>query len=301
MAFDTNNYLPKLKQLTEATKFAPKRSGVGSTLTGRAGSASRARTAKMIGLGQKAAEETKIRAESSARGVRKMFDQVDVDREEQDADMENAAWLQAIEESLAESKAELQDKEGSYDALALTEELYGKKGTETGKVASHSYFNIPIIEGGLRGTSREAGGASPEVQQEVVNKIVEYGSRLEMTDYQIAYTLAIARHESGFNPDAAAKSSSASGVGQFINDTGIKYGLNDQNRWDVDAQVQALIEHTMDNFDMAKKAGYGDEYVYAYHHDGAGLGGSGLSKSKKFVMPFVPKYLKLVKDYRGAN
>lgn len=111
MAFDTSNYLPKLKQLTEATQFAPKKSGVGSTLTGRAGSASRARTAKMIGLGQKAADETMIRAESSARGVRKIFDQVDVDREEQDADMENAAWLQAIEESLAESKAELKKSE----------------------------------------------------------------------------------------------------------------------------------------------------------------------------------------------
>ena len=120
-----------------------------------------------------------------------------------------------------------------------------------------------------------------------------------MTDYEIAYTLAIARYESGFNPDAAAKSSSASGVGQFINGTGSNYGITNENRWDVDIQVQALVDHTLDNFETAKKKGYGNEYVYALHHDGISLAKNGLSKGKEHVMPFVPKYLKAIKQFRG--
>lgn len=143
MAFDTNNYLPKLKQLTEATKFAPKKSGVGSTLAGRAGSASRARTAKMIGLGQQAASQTTALAESSARGVRRMFDQVDVDREEQDSDVENAAWIQAIEESLAETKAELKDTE---EGPPLTDPDVNYEGDIVGFIAGLEGFRENAYE-----------------------------------------------------------------------------------------------------------------------------------------------------------
>ena len=50
---------------------------------------------------------------------------------------------------------------------------------------------------------------------------------------------------------------------------------------------------------MAEKKGYGNEYVYAIHHDGPSLDRGGLALSKKNVMPYVPKYLELIKNYRG--
>jgi len=187
----------------------------------------------------------------------------------------------------------------SYDPLKLTEDLYGKQGVQSGKVASNSYFNTPIIAGDLRGNSRKAGDVSPEVQQEIVNRIVEYGSRMDMEDYEIAYALATARYESGFNPDASAKSTSARGLGQFINKTGEAYGITPENQWDVDTQIQALLEHTRDNFKLARNKGYSNEYVYAIHHDGPSLDKGGLAKSKKHVMPYVPKYLKLIENLRG--
>lgn len=263
-----------------------------------AGETSRARTKKMIGLGQSAAAQTEAGMESSAQGVRKIFNQVDIgdSREETNPDLEIASWMQSIEETVQKPD---QDSSRGFEDLTLTEELFGKKGVQEGKVAAQSYFNEPIITGDLRGNSRKAGDVTPAVQQEIVNKIVEYGSRLDMSDYQIAYALATARYESGFNPDAAAKSSSARGLGQFINSTGENYGITSANQWDVDTQIQALLEHTVDNFTMAEKKGYGNEYVYALHHDGPALDRGGLALAREHIMPFVPRYQKLIDKYRG--
>ena len=284
-------YTPKLKQLETFTKQQRD--------TGMAGQSSRSRTKKMIGLGQAYAQETEIGMESSAQGVRRIFDQIDIGSsrgKDSGVDFQMASWIQAIEEGKPENKVD-----EDYDAFKLTEDLYGKKGVQEGKPVEQSYFNTALIEGGLRGNSRKAGDASLEVQEAVVNKIIDVGSQQGMTDYEIAYALAIARHESGFNPDAAAKSSSASGVGQFVDDTGAKYGITNENRWDLNAQVQALIDHTIDNFEIARKKGYGNEYVYALHHDGPGLGSGGLAIGKKNVMPYVPKFLKDIKKYRGES
>ena len=183
--------------------------------------------------------------------------------------------------------------------INLPKELLGKKGSENAKVASQSYFNSDIVDREFQGNSRAAGDVSPEVQQRVIMSIINEGSRVGLTDREIAITLATARYESGFNPDASAKSSSATGIGQFINDTGTAYGLNDDNRWDLDAQVDALVNHVADNAETSRKKGYGEEYIYALHHDGPALDRTGLNKSKEYVMPFVDKYLKLIKDFRG--
>lgn len=67
-----------------------------------AGEASRARTKKMIGLGQSAAAKTEASMQSSAQGVRKMFSQVDIgsSREQTNPDLDIAAWMQGIEETV---------------------------------------------------------------------------------------------------------------------------------------------------------------------------------------------------------
>jgi hypothetical protein len=176
----------------------------------------------------------------------------------------------------------------------LTERLYGKKGTGNNKVVSHSYYNDPLD---VEGFTRSAGGAPKVEQEKAIRTIIETGRSLDASDEEIAYALATARTESGFNIYAAARSSSAYGLGQFIDRTGQSYGLSKENRDDIQMQAQALIEHTQYNFDLAKKRGKGLEYVYKYHHDGPSKDLGGLSLSKKNVMPYLDDFRKIVENF----
>ena len=285
-----------LKKLNELERLPKQEQSIQSG--SKAGLGSRQRTQQMLSQGQDQITSMKIDMDDASRGIKKVFARNTLGSQTDSM----SPWMDFLSTEQDKMAKEAKDKlDEDYDPFKLTEDLYGKKGVQEGEPVEQSYFNTALIEGGLRGNSRKAGDASLEVQETVVNKIIDVGSQQGMTDYEIAYALAIARAESGFNPDAAAKSSSASGVGQFVDDTGSKYGITNENRWDIDAQVQALIDHTIDNFELAKKKGYGNEYVYALHHDGIGLGGKGLSLSKKNVMPFVPKYLKAIEQFRGAT
>ena len=176
----------------------------------------------------------------------------------------------------------------------LTERLYGKKGTGNNKVVSHSYYNDPLD---VEGFTRSAGGAPKEEQEKAIRTIIETGRSLDASDEEIAYALATARTESGFNIYAAARSSSAYGLGQFLDGTGNAYGLNQENRDDIQMQAQALIEFTQYNFDLAKKRGKGLEYVYKYHHDGPSENSGGLALSKKNVMPYLDDFRKIVENF----
>ena len=292
------NHLKKLNELENLNRFDKQELSVQSG--SKAGLGSRQRTQQMLSQGQEKISDMKISMYDASKGVKKVQATFARDNLKSQTDS-MSPWMDFLSTEQDKMAKEAKDKlDEDYDPFKLTEELYGKKGVQEGEPAEQSYFNTEIIEGGLRGNSRKAGDASLDVQETVVNKIIEVGGKMGMTDYEIAYTLAIARYESGFNPDAAAKTSSASGVGQFINDTGSKYGITNENRWNVDVQVQALVDHTIDNFELAKKKGYGNEYVYALHHDGISLAKDGLSKGKEHVMPFVPKYLKAIEQFRGA-
>ena len=150
------------------------------------------------------------------------------------------------------------------------EALYATKGLPYRTVVDHSLYSTPIIDNGQpRGNSRIRGDASIEVQRASIEAIRSEASKAGMTLDQEAMVLAIAYVESGFNPDAAAGTTSAQGLGQFIRKTGAHYGLTDANRWDVQQQARALVEHTLDNYTATERAGLSDEYVYARHHDGS--------------------------------
>lgn len=176
-------------------------------------------------------------------------------------------------------------------ASSLPASLLGSKGSLAGDVASQSYFNKPL-SGNFASFSRAAGDTTKEEKQKVINLIIGTGRQAGMSEREIAYTLATASVESGFNPEAAAHESSASGIGQFVNLTGKSYNINKDTRWNLEAQVQALVDHTVDNIAMAKQKGLGEEYIYALHHDGPKLNRDGLSISREKVMPLVDKYLK---------
>ena len=164
------------------------------------------------------------------------------------------------------------------------------------QVVSNSYYKTEILDRPNKGNSRIGGDVSIEVQERAMKSIVSEGIRQGMNERQIAMTLAIARHESGFNPDAAAGTTTAHGLGQFVNKTGNSYGLDDTNRWIMEEQAKALVTHTLDNYKLAENRNQGEEYVYKYHHDGASKDFGGLGLSQKFVMPNVETYVNFVRQ-----
>ena len=94
MAFQ---YDQKLKQLDT---FAKQQAD-----TGMAGKSSRDRAKQYVGLGLESAEQTRNLMESSIKGVRKIFDPVDIGSsrgKDADVDYQMAAWMQAIEEQKME-------------------------------------------------------------------------------------------------------------------------------------------------------------------------------------------------------
>lgn len=155
-----------------------------------------------------------------------------------------------------------------------------------------SYYDSPIdrTPGRVAGNSRIWGDASPETQKAAIDAILDTARNRGLSTRETAHVLAIARTESGFNPDAAAGTTSASGLGQFIDKTGQHYGLNAANRWNVNDQAGALVDHFIDNRDLAAKRGLGEDHIYKFHHDGPVGNYKGLRISQQTVMPLIDGY-----------
>jgi len=165
-----------------------------------------------------------------------------------------------------------------------------------------SHYREPIDESRpLHGQSRRWGDASPEVQSRVIDSLIESSREAGLTPRETAHVLAIARVESGFNPDAAAGTTSASGLGQFIDRTGKHYGLTNANRFDVDAQSDALVAHFVDNRNLARDRGQGEDYIYKYHHDGPTKDYGGLGLSQRKVAPHLDEYEQFVNQRLGQT
>ncbi|BBB67974.1 hypothetical protein UNDYM_3721 [Undibacterium sp. YM2] len=186
-------------------------------------------------------------------------------------------------------------------------QLYAPKAAAYRKnqIIQDSHINAPIDYSNSRaaGRSRISGDADPAVQRAAINTLIEKSKQAGLNDEQTALILAIAHKESGFNPDAAAGTSSATGLGQFTNDTRKKYRLDDSNMWDMDAQADTMIKLTMDNARLAKKRLRGPEYVYKYHHDGPNKRESndldskseGMDISRSEIMPRAKTFLKILR------
>ena len=166
------------------------------------------------------------------------------------------------------------------------------------RIKSYSHYREPVdhSSGRLAGNSRIWGDASPEVQSRVIDTLIEVAREKNLTPRETAHVLAIARVESGFNPDAAAGTTSASGLGQFVDRTGKAYGLNNENRFEVKASADALVGHFIDNRNLAKIRGQGEEYIYKYHHDGPTSDYGGLDLSKQKVSPYINRYESFVEQ-----
>lgn len=183
--------------------------------------------------------------------------------------------------------------------------LYAPRGSEYAEasIKSHSHYRDPIdpAQPGS-GNSRVWGDASPKAQRGAIDALMTAGNRAGLSDRDMAHVLAIARHESGFNPSAAAGTTSAHGLGQFVDGTGASYGINDSNRWDVDAQAGALVAHFQDNKRIAAERGQTDEaYIYKYHHDGPTRDYGGFEVARRHVVPRIDAMEEFVKDHRAPN
>jgi putative chitinase len=114
--------------------------------------------------------------------------------------------------------------------------------------------------GELAGNSRKWGDTPTDVKEAVVNMIINEGREAGLSDRDIAILLAIAYVESGFNPDAAALTSTAAGIGQFIKDTWSEYGEGDP--FDTQANIRALIKEYIDIKNKVTKFGLSEDYIY---------------------------------------
>lgn len=134
------------------------------------------------------------------------------------------------------------------------------------------------------------------MQSRVIDALIESSRQRGLTPRETAHVLAIARIESGFNPDAAAGTTSASGLGQFIDGTGRHYGLNNCNRFDTNDSSDALVRHFIDNRDLARSRGQGEAHIYKYHHDGPTRDYGGLGLANREVIPRLDQYEQFVRE-----
>lgn len=162
------------------------------------------------------------------------------------------------------------------------------------QVESYSNYNKPVDHspGRPAGNSRIWGDIALDRQRIIINAIISAARAAGFNIRRMALLLAMVKIESGFNLDAAAGTTSASSLGQFVKKTGAAYGLNDGNRFDLQVNVAALISYFLENEKLARKRGKADIWVYKYHHDGPSgdYGGEALATNK--FSPLADKYEK---------
>lgn len=142
------------------------------------------------------------------------------------------------------------------------------------------------------------GGAQPEVQIQVIHRILTQSRPLSVDDQ--ALLLAIARLESGFNPDAASKTSSAVGVFQIIRANWQGLNLPQESVFDADSNIRAGIQFYQENLRLQQRKFpgiAGDEkavLLYALHHDGPSLNSGGAKIAREALLPYFNKFRALV-------
>uniref|UniRef100_UPI0012EC4779 lytic transglycosylase domain-containing protein n=1 Tax=Paraburkholderia acidipaludis TaxID=660537 RepID=UPI0012EC4779 len=177
----------------------------------------------------------------------------------------------------------------NYDAIWVP---HAAPAYRESQIVNWSHYRLPIdtSPGRVSGNSRRGGDASKDAQMKVIDFLVQKGRQYHLNREDIAMVLAMTRHESGFNPDAAAGTTSASGLGQFVDQTASSYGINTgSQRFDAEQGADAMVRHYLENKRLAIAGGATGRNIfvmtYAYHHDGPSLayGGKEISESK--VMP----------------
>jgi soluble lytic murein transglycosylase-like protein len=158
----------------------------------------------------------------------------------------------------------------------------------------YANYNRPLELGEARGYSRNWGDASAATQTSAMQAILAGAEGLSTEDKAIL--LGICRIESGFNPDAAATTTSASGLFQIIKSTGETLGLSQKNLFNMKDNIKAGVALFKEHARLvAKKYPHlaGDEravMLYALHHDGPTLKYGGAQIGREKLVPFLNKF-----------
>ncbi len=152
------------------------------------------------------------------------------------------------------------------------------------QLSEKTRYSYPVEKTAGRpyGNSRVWGDAPLAHQRIIIDAVVTAGKKAGFNIRRLALLLAMVHIESGFNLDAAAGTTSASGLGQFIRKTGKAYGLTDDNAFDLAPNISALIAYFKENEGYVRKNKKPDVWVYKYHHDGPfqDSGGEALTNNK---------------------
>lgn len=109
--------------------------------------------------------------------------------------------------------------------MTIYEYLRVKKGPayRSDQIEPYSWLTKkPAVDkaaGRIAGRSRIHGDIEPLMQDRVIDLIIEIATRYKMSYRDIAHCLLFTKIESGFNPDAAAGTTSAAGLGQYTSAT----------------------------------------------------------------------------------
>ncbi|WP_371369519.1 transglycosylase SLT domain-containing protein [Pseudomonas sp. QL9] len=182
--------------------------------------------------------------------------------------------------------------------------MYSKKGwaykDEQIKEYSHYRHPIDISNERVSGNSRVHGDISEDGQRAVIDIIADLVIEQNLSKSDLAMILAITHVESGFNPDAAAGTTSAAGLGQFVDGTAKAYGIfTNEQRFDAEIGAHALIQHYLENKKSSEARYSGREMytmIYALHHDGPSLAYGGKEISEREVMPKFDIYIRSIGD-----
>jgi murein DD-endopeptidase MepM/ murein hydrolase activator NlpD len=136
----------------------------------------------------------------------------------------------------------------------------------------------------IAGNSRIWGDISPQDQGRVIDLIIEICTRYKLSYREIAYVLLMARVESGFNPDAAAGTTSAAGIGQYTRATieeaakpnlskhylGFQLDLSGLNVFDAQRGAFGILLSYLICRNRAQKdfPESVEKNIYLYHHEG---------------------------------
>lgn len=136
----------------------------------------------------------------------------------------------------------------------------------------------------IAGKSRVWGDISPQGQALVIDLIIEICTRFKLGYREIGYVLLMARIESGFNPDAAAGTTSAAGIGQYTKATveectkpayskhylGFDLDLSGLNVFDAERGAYGVLlsyficrARAQEEFPSSL-----EQNIYLYHHEG---------------------------------
>ncbi|MEE3663256.1 LysM domain-containing protein [Brenneria sp. g21c3] len=117
----------------------------------------------------------------------------------------------------------------------LYSRLYASKGKEYYKDAIISSSRLKIypdvnLNKKIKGNSRISGDIDKQSQQKIIDMLITIGVRYGLNYREIAYVLLCTHIESGFNPDAAAGSTTAAGLAQATIDF-VDYTYRNSSKW----------------------------------------------------------------------